>query len=121
MKDISAVIPDLKLKFNIEHPNLDECYLYGYECARAEVEETENPFTEGSSEYYQWSEGWWDGFYGEEPLFAYDQLPEEPQQAANDHSYHLHLSPRFIATFLKITGALAATAVVGYQFLDLVA
>lgn len=126
MNDATNLLSDLKLRFNIEHPNLEDCYVFGYQCAIADLEESENPFTEGSAEYQQWMDGWWAGFYGEEPLFdinnglSDEDIAQEP--AANDQSYHhFYLSDSLIATFLKITGALAATAVVGYQVLDLVA
>ncbi|WED43199.1 transmission trait enhancer LetE [Legionella cardiaca] len=127
MKDINALLPHIKLRFDIEHPNLEECYAYGYECALADIGEETNPYREGSSEYEQWSEGWWAGFYGEKPLYPLaEELLEadEEKEAANDYVYHSLtniVSPNFLAKMLRITGAIAATAVVGYQVLDLVA
>lgn len=123
MSDINTVLPDVALRFNIEHPNLEDCYAYGYECAQAEISEDDNPFRAGTQEHYQWTEGWWAGFYEEEPLFVLDQegpAKEAIKDAANDTEYH-HEHHSFLSTFWKITGALAATAVVGYQLLDLVA
>jgi len=124
MNDITALLPHIRLRLNMEHPDLEECYTDGYECAKAQLEEEDNPFAAGSLESEQWLEGWWAGFYGDEPLFTLESLDandrvEEPT-AANDDDYH-PLYSRFVTTFLKITGALAATAVVGYQVLDLVA
>jgi len=130
MKDTTALLPDIKLRFNIKHPSLEDCYSFGYECALAEVGEEENPYSEASLEHEQWSEGWWAGFYGEKPLFELadafsdEQVMAKEPEAANDQAYHLvtHLvSSRILARMLQITGALAATAVVGYQVLDLVA
>ncbi|MCE3045188.1 MULTISPECIES: transmission trait enhancer LetE [Legionella] len=126
MKDKTTLTPYLRLRFNIDHPSLEECYVFGYECAAAELSEEENPYAAGTEEHDQWSEGWWAGFYGEEPLFSLsEQIEEEeleaPQAAANDQWYHHPFQSAFLSTFLKITGALAATAVVGYQVLDLVA
>ena len=61
MNDITALLPDIKLRFNIDHPSYEECYIFGYECAVLEVDESENPFHEGSPESEQWLEGWWAG------------------------------------------------------------
>ncbi|OCH97814.1 hypothetical protein [Legionella jamestowniensis] len=127
MNEKNALLPHIKLRFNIEHPNLEECYAYGYECALAEVSEEANPYQYGSAEYEQWTEGWWAGFYGEKPLYELAELLIEPEanekEAANDYVYNTNhkVSPSFLSTVLKITGAIAATAVVGYQVLDLVA
>lgn len=128
MNDTNALLPHIKLRFDIEHPNLEECYAYGYECALAEVSEDVNPYREGSPEYEQWNEGWWAGFYGEKPLFELaEQLLEpetEEKDAANDYIFNSitnMVSASFLSKVLKITGAIAATAVVGYQVLDLVA
>ena len=130
METINSLLPHIKLRFNIDHPDLEECYAYGYECATAEISETENPYTQGTAAHEQWQEGWWAGFYGEEPLFSLSvgegnaQEDAKPaitgSKAANDQTYH-PLYSSFVSTLLKITGALAATAVVGYQVLDLVA
>lgn len=124
----TTALQDIKLRFNIDHPSIEDCYVFGYECASAEVDEEDNPFQKGSEEYNQWSDGWWDGFYGNEPLFTLDAEPEMSQEpvladieAANDKTYHHAGVYSFFSTFWKITGALAATAVVGYQVLDLVA
>ena len=61
MNDITALLPHIKLRFNIDHPSYEECYIFGYECAVSEVAEEENPIPEGSQEAEQWLEGWWAG------------------------------------------------------------
>lgn len=126
-----TLLPHLRLQFNIEHPGLEECYAYGYECGKAELDEQENPFSENSAEYAQWAEGWWAGFYGEEPLYALtsqEELVERVQaqlqsvdveQAANDKWFSTEMT-QWISKVSKIAGALAATAVVGYQIVDMV-
>lgn len=129
MDDIKALLPHIKLRFNIEYPSIEECYAYGYECALAEIGEEENPFRKDTEEYDQWLDGWWAGFYGEKPLFELNELSDNPlktseHEAANDQVYPLISSivtSDFLANMLKITGALAATAVVGYQLFELVA
>lgn len=124
MNDITALLPDIKLRFNIEHPSLEECYLFGYECAVAEVSEAENPYRIGTFESDQWIEGWWAGFYGDESLYdSPDSVPsghESTTKAANDHFYQEHLGG-FLMTVMEITGIFLVSAAVGYQVLDLVA
>lgn len=124
MNDTTALLPDIKLRFNIDHPSYEECYIFGYECAVLEVAEEENPFREGSQEAEQWLEGWWAGAYGEVPLFDMSNLEQEETHidkiiAANDQQYcHKH---SFLSLVFEISGAIAASAIVGYQLLELVA
>ena len=123
MNDTTALLPHIKLRFNIEHPNYEECYLFGYECGTSEIAEEENPFRIGSQEAEQWLEGWWAGFYGEEPLFDLNGLESEQldlnkEIAANDKQYQ---KSSFLTLVFEISGAIAASAIVGYQLLELVA
>lgn len=125
MNDMNVLLPHIKLRLNIDHPGYEECYAYGYECAVAEIAEEDNPFAEGCDEFEQWAEGWWAGFYGEEPLFPLtetrgDAPVVEEMAAANEHEYHPFMDG-LIEKCLNITGALLATALVGYQVFDLVA
>jgi len=122
MNDINAILPHVKLKFNIEHPSYEDCYNFGYECAQGNLDIDDNPFQEQTLEAEHWREGWWAGFYGEEPLFGIEESVEKTlvEDAANDTLYHKD-SKAFFSKVLKITGALAASAVVGYQVIDLVA
>lgn len=121
MNDTTALLPHIKLRFNIDHPSYEECYLFGYECALSEVAEEENPFQEGSQESEQWLEGWWAGAYGEKPLFDLNNIDDSDikEIAANDQQYH-H-KHNFLSLVLEISGAIAASAIVGYQLLELVA
>ncbi|NDH66742.1 MAG: transmission trait enhancer LetE [Gammaproteobacteria bacterium] len=125
MDDIMKVLPDIQLRFNINHPSIEESYWYGYECASAELDEEANPFNLGSVESDHWIEGWWAGFYGETPAFSHPLVEEKLQAAssddsANDHIYYEHLE-QFIVKFLEISGVLVLSAIVGYQLLELVA
>lgn len=120
MNDINTVLPHLRLRFNIDHPELEECYSLGYECALAEVEEGENPFVEGTLEYEHWQEGWWAGFYGEEPLHQLPAKPVDKKHAANEGLF-FGGENSFMSNVLKITGVIATSALIGYQLLDLVA
>lgn len=124
MNDTTAILPHIKLRFNIDHPNYEECYIFGYECALSDVEEHENPFRTGSQEAEQWLEGWWAGVYGEKPLFDLRTMESDEEQiereiAANDQNFHQ--KHNFLSLVFEISGAIAASAIVGYQLLELVA
>lgn len=123
MNDTTVLLPHIKLRFNIEHPTYEECYLFGYECAISDVSEEDNPYKKGSQEAEQWLEGWWAGFYGEAPLFdmntfASEEIEINKETAANDQYYQ---KTSFMTLVFEISGAIAASAIVGYQLLELVA
>lgn len=126
MNDLSALLPYVKLRFNLKHPSFEECYDFGYECARQGIAENENPFTEGTSKHEQWAEGWWMGYYEEKPLFANntdDKLAKVnifQKKSANEHVFKQHVE-KFWLRALEITGVIAASAFIGYQVLELVA
>lgn len=124
MNNTTNILPHLKLLLTVDHPSYEESYCFGYDCAEALMSEEENPYDQGTEEHNHWLEGWWAGFYGEEPLFKMAEPsagnePIEIMGAANE-AQHFDYSV-FVANFLKITGAITATAVLGYQILDLVA
>ena len=125
MEDTTTVLPHIRLDFNINHPALDECYLDGYACARASLDESENPFQQDTVEARYWSDGWSDYAYGEEPLFDISALPiEEPildeTTAVNDDHFS-SINNDALVRFLEITGALVVSAIVGYQLIEMVA
>jgi hypothetical protein len=126
MNDINTILPDIKLKFNIDHPSIEECYAFGYECAQAELSEEENPYKGGTLESETWIEGWWAGFYGEEPIHKMDEIitnfatTETISNAANEAEYQDE-KVSFLTRLMEITSILAASALVGYQVIDLVA
>ena len=125
MKDVAALLADVKLRFTIEHPSFEECYAYGYECAAAELSEADNPFSPESRESEHWLEGWWAGFYGEQPLFELGDLDSSQDElhqleAANDGFYQDSVICFFVKV-MEITGIIAVSAAVGLQVLDLVA
>lgn len=115
----TELLPHVKLLFNVKHPTIEESYAYGYECAKYDVPEAENPFAYGSKEHEQWSNGWWDGFYGDEPLFSIDSKDNEVIPA-NDNSYHEE-KDSFVLKLFEISGVIVISALVGYQLLELVA
>lgn len=124
MNDITALLPDIKLRFNIDHPTYEESYASGYECALAYQSEEDNPFQKGTQEANHWLEGWWDALSGDEPLFntnliEANEMALEKEVSANDHHYCQKHS--FFSLVMEISGALAASAIVGYQLFELVA
>ena len=76
MNELNQLLSYLKLRVNIDYPTYEEIYLFGYDCAKAQLAEDENPYKEGSKQHAQWQEGWWAGFYQEKPLFNMD--PDYP-------------------------------------------
>lgn len=127
MSDTTALLSLLKLRFNIENPSVEESYVYGYEAAGADVDEDENPFKSNTREYEHWSEGWWDGFYGKQPLFSLNEpverlvtsnaIPVANESVFSDH----HSIGHFLVKVLEITSVIGVVALVGYQMLELVA
>ncbi|MBN9231096.1 MAG: transmission trait enhancer LetE [Legionella sp. 40-6] len=125
MNDINAILPDIRLRFNIEHPSYEESYTMGYESALAQAAEEDNPFAFGTPEAEQWLEGWWDALSGDEPLFDL-KLQQETHEvelieemAANDQQFFKKHG--FLSLVIEISGAIAASALVGYQLFELVA
>ncbi|WP_133130884.1 transmission trait enhancer LetE [Legionella yabuuchiae] len=125
MNTINEFVPYIKLKFNVEHPSFEACYAYGYECGLTNVSEENNPYKEGTREYEQWSDGWWAGFYKEEPIYditdyiGYDHITEE--FAANDERFYASAKTGFITKVLELSSVIAVSAILGYQVLDMVA
>ena len=122
---MDTILSELRLRFHIEHPGLEECYADGYESALADKPEEANPFILGSVEYEHWSEGWWAGLYGETPLYALEREATQPDlrlvsEAANDLTYENNPT-RMLTRVLEITGLIFVSAYIGYQLIELVA
>ena len=124
MNDTTALLPDIKLRFNIEHPSYEDSYALGYQSAMAYSPEEENPFRDGSQAAADWLEGWWDATSGAEPLFDLSPWNESEalvveEIAANDKQYSAKTS--LLTLVIEVSGALAASALVGYQLFEMVA
>lgn len=65
-----TILPYVRLRHHLDVPTLEDTWLDGYESAGHSVGEQANPYEENTSEYHHWNEGWWAGFYGDEPLFS---------------------------------------------------
>lgn len=124
MNEMTTLLPHIKLRFHVDNPSLEECYVYGYECAQADITEQENPYLDGSQENEQWAEGWWAGFYNEQPLFSFEaeaQSDSEDLEPVNDPSYHNKGHDNYFFRVLEIAGVIAVSAIIGYQVIDIVA
>ena len=125
MDNLNEVLPYVKLHFNVEHPNFEECYAHGYECALKEVDESENPFLEGSKEFDEWQEGWVAGLYREEPAYDITEYIEgaevEDNFAANDDQFIPVKESGFFTKVLELSSVIAVSAVLSYQVIDMVA
>ena len=110
------ILADLRLTIQLENPDYEECYVDGYACSLADVPENMNPYMLDSVEAQYWTEGWWNAFYEEKPLFTLEGVNMKAQPKPHEH----HVSD-YIITFLEISGVLAVSSLLGYQILELVA
>lgn len=138
MSDITEVLPHIRLQLNIDKPDFDDCYAEGYQCALKEVDELENPYPAGTPEYQFWQDGWWAGFYGEEPLFELAvEIPEIRIQsieakiiardeasngvkAVNDTIWTQENIKKWAIRLVKLTGFIAVV-IAAYEISDLAA
>jgi hypothetical protein len=129
MNSLREIIPDLTLRLHLDYPSYEESYAFGYECAVKNLCEEENPYPVDSQEHAHWLEGWWAGFYAEEPLFEADRdrpsaVTKAVEEAANEAD-HLdgqeHSAYSNLMQVLTLAGAITATAVIGYQLFEMVA
>ncbi len=129
MNDTSLSVA--KLQLHVDFPDIEEVWLDGYECANKEASESQNPYPKHSLEHIQWSEGWWAGFYGEEPLFelagakaaATVTAPETTVATAKASKPVLWQQDNikyWITRLTQLAGALVASAAF-YQLADIVA
>ena len=95
MKD--DILADIRLKMQVENPNYEECYVDGYACGLADIDEATNPYAVDSIEGQYWTEGWWNAFYGEKPLFSLEGANIEKGQPKP----HEHKVADFIISFLE--------------------
>lgn len=128
----AKLLPYVKLMFEIDNPSLEECYQYGYQMAQDGADESENPFANhnANKENEYWLQGWWDSFYGIEPMFAIEptdiaQLSNDSKLAelaslvaANDVGFEV-IKESKITTVAKLA-AVVAGAFLSYQVIDMV-
>lgn len=119
-----------KLKLNVDVPDLDENWLDGYESAQSDSPEEANPYQIGSTEYQQWNEGWWAGFFNEEKLFDWcdtsiktevDEVITRVQQAAAPVLTNTEIKLSRTKVILGHVVQVAATVMafgICYQFAD---
>ncbi|GAB4391616.1 MAG: transmission trait enhancer LetE [Gammaproteobacteria bacterium] len=127
------ILARARLQLHIELPDLEECYVDGYESANHKLQETDNPFKEGSSEYQFWADGWYDGYHKAQPLFTLNKrLDHQKHLQTSEHEVEIvenpviklsnnstdtqHTHKIWLTRTIQVAVALAA-AVAAYQFL----
>ncbi len=63
MYDEQEVINHVRLQFNVAHPDLEEIWQAGYECAEQKQLLSANPYKAHTTDHFHWAEGWWAGYY----------------------------------------------------------
>ena len=127
MNSKNDVMPHLRLLLNIKHPVLEDCWMEGFESAQVMLSEEDNPYKKDTVEYFHWLEGWWSGFYGEEPIheiYDAEALESVPaivnvpiKRAANEDKWQF---PRMKTWFSRVAtiAAITATVAVAYELID---
>lgn len=129
MEKLSDALPHLRLQLNTKCPKLEDCWMDGYEAAQAGVEEDDNPFESDSNEHEHWCQGWWAGFYAEEPMYQAvgdldnatkltTQVVGSGKQAANE-SLWTNPKVRLWVTRAAKVAAIVAVSVACYELADL--
>ena len=129
MKETKEMLPHLRLQLNIKHPNLEVCWLDGYEMAQEDLAEDENPYPENSKEFDYWSQGWWAGFYHDEKIFSCDVSEIKTLSkvsvknaseffAANEAVWSASNLKKWAGRAVKVAGVIAAT-VVAVELIDI--
>ena len=134
MEQHPKLLPHVRLMFNVKNPTPEDCWTDGYQCAQRELDEDSNPYQEDTLEYRQWTDGWWSGFYNEEPLYdmsGVDELAgvEKPalaqvsmlNAAANESFMGNAQFQLWMYRALKAAGVVAASGAIGYQLLEMAA
>ncbi len=70
MSQDNDILACSRLQLHLDKPDFEEVWLHGYESAFSNEDESVNPYHLGTREYQQWQDGWWAGFYEEDPLFS---------------------------------------------------
>lgn len=121
MMNTEEILPHVRLKFAVDHPLLEDCWLEGYEFASNNLPENDNPYEKDTSEYEYWCQGWWAGYFGEAPLFTEESLEDKKPtlvdkvvdiktiRAANQPDWNKTGVKEWAGTVAKIAGAIAVT------------
>lgn len=112
MSQYNDILAFSRLKLHVDKPDFEEVWLHGYESAFSDEDELMNPYDPESHEHQLWQDGWWAGFYEEDPLFSlageiYPEVKKAPETVAVAQQYHSPIKQRF-QTILQIMAALLA-------------
>ena len=106
-----------KIALHLNNPDIDDVWLEGFEAATSMQDESDNPYQADQAESEYWAQGWWAGFYGEQPLFdtnhaANDCHDETPQK----HNIVWHCIQSTLHAMEKVVAASLASLVI-YEIL----
>ena len=92
MSTQQEVLSHIRLQVNSQAADLGDCWAEGYESAQSNLTEKDNPYEVSTTEYQNWTEGWWAGFYEEEPIFGLNNNVAQlstaaPVEAANESTW----------------------------------
>jgi hypothetical protein len=103
-----------RLQLHIHTPNLDDIWLEGYEQGIKEYAESNNPFPEDTQEHRHWDDGWWAGFYNEDPMFEHDNSTKpdatESSYPQSTSQHTISFNQWFLACGEICSGGLASFA-----------
>lgn len=129
METANELLPYIRLKFELEHPDLEDCWSQGYRHAEDEGDQGENPYEAGSLEAEYWDHGWWAGFYGEpawsENVASFAMKDEgnmtkiETKLAANEPHFDMSDRIRRWTTNVVKVASVVAVTVAAIELLDL--
>lgn len=118
------ILAFVRLNLHVAMPDLEETWLDGYQTAMVDLPEENNPYPMSSQEYECWSEGWWAGYYQEQPLFTLAgrvnlvSAPVPKEQTAVSKPQTIK-ARKYIIRVMQVLGTLLAAAVC-YQLLDFI-
>ena len=126
MDATKEILPYLKLRLELEHPDLEDCWTEGFKHASRDGEQVDNPYKIGTVEAEYWEQGWWAGFY-EEPSWSPKRLTVANEgnftrvaltQAANEPNWTSDKIRRWTSNVIKVASIVAVT-VAAFEMLDL--
>lgn len=88
-EDLTQGMLELLLHRNTATRGLESCWMEGYYYAETGHEESKNPFQHDTIEHKYYSEGWWAGFYNEDPLFPEYSFNHKALNPINDADINL--------------------------------
>ena len=101
----TTVLSSMRIALHANNPDINDIWLEGYESANDDIDNDDNPYPTDSEAHYHWQEGWWAGFYHEEPVFSYSkEKPVDNSLTHNRLRENLqHIASQLLSTPLSYT------------------